>query len=319
MKDIIFNPIIPFIPMLIISIVLILIVIINQRHILNRLIIIILLFIISQRPMIPGEEETFKYDLDVIFAIDNTLSMNAIDVNNNTRLKAVINDCKYIIEKLGNSDYSIITFNNFSQIRVPFTSDIDIIEGVLDNLYAIDPIYASGSSLSLPLNNIKKTLNTSKEKNEHKRVVFFISDGEINNSNDNTSLNKYSELKDLIDEGAVLGYGTTNGAKIVVNNTMNINTYVDGSGFLLDKSNNTHAISKLNETTLKEIAKNMGLDYYHMINKEVLNGKIASIKKMAQKSSGEIAYANSDLYYYLSFVLTILLILELLYNRRNAQ
>ncbi len=320
MKDIIFNPMVPFSIMLVVSIILALVVIINRKNIVNRLLIIILLFIISQRPMVPNtEEETFKYDLDVIFVVDTTLSMNAIDVNNNTRIKAVIDDCKYIIDEITNADYSLITFNNYSQIKVPLINDIEIISSVIDDIKVIDPTYATGSSLSLPYNNLEKVLNSSKTKNEHQRIVFFISDGEKNN-NDSNNISIYSNIKNLIDNGAVLGYGSSNGAKIVVNNTINNSSFVDKQGFLLESNtSSTSAISKMDEQNLKEIANNLGLDYYHMINKSVISNKLNDIKKNALKSSGELEYSNTDLYSFFSFFLTILLIIELLYNRRNEQ
>ena len=72
-------PIIPIWIMLIICISLIIYIIIKKRDLL-QILIIILLFVINLRIMIPSNNsKTIKNDLDILFVIDNTISMNALD------------------------------------------------------------------------------------------------------------------------------------------------------------------------------------------------------------------------------------------------
>ena len=94
------NPIIPIFMMIVISIFLLVIVIINKKHLVTRILIIILLFIINLRPMeLTSEVETFNTNLDILFVVDTTISMDAEDIKD-TRLTRAANDIKYIMKEL---------------------------------------------------------------------------------------------------------------------------------------------------------------------------------------------------------------------------
>ena len=314
---------IPTIIMIVITIIMLAIVVINKKNIITRTAIVILLLVISQRPMIKdGGGIVYKLEMDVLFVIDNTMSMNAVDVNGNTRLNAIINDCKTIIDKMKGANFAIITYNNYSQVRVPFTNDSEIALDVLNNLQIVDPSYATGSTLNLPYDDMKMLLLSSKSKSRHYRVVFFISDGELTNPENLTqNIEQYKDLNDLIDNGAVLGYGSVDGAKIKVTDGVNLKGMVDNENYLLDKSKipAEPAISKLDETTLKALANTISLDYIHMTTNNNINNKIISIKNNAIAVEEAKQYVDKDIYYFFTAALLILLLYELYYYRRSEQ
>lgn len=323
MSNLLFKPIIPTIIMIIVSVIVLTLIIINKKNLISRIAIVVLIFIISQRPMIKnGASVTYNLDMDVLFVIDNTMSMNAVDVNNDTRLNAVINDCKHIMDEMAGANFGIISFNNYSQIRIPFTYDTQIAINVIDNLKIVDPSYATGSTLSLPYNDMQMLLTSSKSKDKHHRVVFFISDGELTNEDKLTlDLSKYKDLVDLINDGAVLGYGSSEGAKIKVTEGVALKGLVDSDNYLLDKSQtpNVPAISKMDESNLNELADMLSLDYIHMTKTANIDRKISKIKENAVMIEKENSIANQDLYYYFSLLLLAALLYELYYYRRNWQ
>lgn len=323
MNDLIFKPIVSLPIMLTFTIIMLVIVIINRKHIINRIIILGLLLIISQRPMLKNQAGlTYNLDIDLLFVIDNTASMNAIDVNNSTRLRAVSKDTKYIIDKLAGSSFGVITFGNFSQVRMPYSTDSSDIAEIIDSIKVTDPTFATGSTLDLPFDDMKTLLTSSKSKQDHYSVLFYISDGELTNEEkNNTNLAKFNELRDLIDDGAVLGYGDVNGGKIIIEDALAKRTLTDRNGFLLDKTRTPYepAISKINESNLKELANNLSLDYIHMTNTSNINDKLERILKNATKDKEDTDYSNKDLYYYFSLSLLVFLFIELLYYRRNEQ
>ena len=323
MNNIIFKPIIPTLIMLIASLVIIGLIVLNKKNLITRIAIVIILFIISQRPMLlNGAGVTYNLDIDVLFVIDNTMSMNAIDVSGDTRLKALVTDCKHIINQMPGANFAIITFNNYSQVRVPFTTDAQIAIDVLNNLQIVDPSYATGSTLSLPYDDMKTLLMSSKSKAKHHRVVFFISDGELTNKEKlSLDIDKYKDLRDLVDNGAILGYGTSEGGKIKVTEGVNLKGMVDSDNFLLDKSKNPveAAISKMDEANLKQLANTLSLDYIHMNVTNNINRKLADIKNNATVIEKERQSTNQDIYYFFSFVLLALLVYELYYYRRSMQ
>ena len=323
MSEIIFKPLVSLPIMIIFSVVMLLIVLFNKQHIINRFLIIIVVFIISQRPMLRDKEQAvFNLDIDVVFIVDNTVSMNAVDVNGGTRLDAVKNDCKNIMNTFAGANFAVITYGNIAQVKYPFTNEYGTIVDVIDNMKIIDPNYATGSSLDLPHDYLKMLLESSENKEKHKRVVFFIGDGELtSNESSNTNFNVYNDLNGMIDSGAVLGYGTSEGGKVIVKESLFINRIVDSNGYLIDAKTGGPIISKFNEDNLKKIANSLKLNYYHMTNYSVIADKINEIKDKAneQEEDDNDEKFDMDIYYYFSGTLLVLLLVELYYCRRNEQ
>ena len=64
---------------------------------------------------------------------------------------------------------------------MPFTKDVNMVVQGINTMQIADELYATGSTLNVSLADMIKVLKSSKEKGERKRIVFFISDGEITN------------------------------------------------------------------------------------------------------------------------------------------
>ena len=232
----IINPIIPVWLMSIICIVLIIIIIYNkqikniisnksnntrttrQKNILKHYIInviikiciIILLFMINLRFMIPnGKNTAINSDLSVLFVIDTSVSMRALDYNGNKeRFEGVINDCCHIVDELASSKFSIITFGDTAKKVIPFTTDSDMVQAELKSISLEDDYYAKGSSMNIVKDTFENTLEeeSKRQNGNSKFVVFFITDGEI--TKENEKLESFTSINKYIYNGAVLGYGT---------------------------------------------------------------------------------------------------------------
>ncbi len=308
-------PIIPIGLMLIISIIYILIIKIKRKKInVRQLFIIILLFIINLRISIPIDNATISTNnLDVLFVIDSTISMLAEDYNGNqTRLSAVKKDCEYIINNLNGARFSIITFNNTSQILSPFTYDTNNIKSILNIIKPIDKIYAKGSSLNEPHDNILKSLKSVQKDTDRVKILFFISDGEIT---DDSKLESYSKINNYIKNGAVLGYGTSKGGYMKDENYYDLE-----NSYIMDTTNNKFekAISKIEESNLQSIAKDLKVEYIHMEEQNKIDSKLKEIKKeISSQESNENQSSYEDTYYILVIPLTILLILEYCKYKRS--
>ncbi len=325
MNDLIFRPIIPLSTMIPFSIILLLIVLINRKHVINRLLIIILLLIITQRPMLKNQDDvSYVQNFDIVFIIDTTVSMNAIDMGGNTRLSEVKLRCNEILDKFLGSQFSIITYDNEAFIKYPFTEDMAVIKDIIDSLKIIEPNYALGSTLSLPANFLKMLLESSDSKKElhddkKKKIVFFMGDGELSNyEKELNNMDLYNGIDALIDNGAVMGFGTTEGGKIKITETINKDKLVDSNDFLLDNSVKPPipAISKLNEQNLKDLAGKLNIEYMQG-DKESLERKIDEIiNDVIQEESEDDTKNDKDLYYYFTIALLVLMIYELFYYRR---
>ncbi len=326
MSDIVFKPIVSLGIMIVFTIIMMIIVLFNRKNIVNRVLILLLMLIISQRPMIKDQEDdVYSKNLDVIFVVDTTASMNAVDVNNDTRINAVKRDCKKIIDEYLGSNFSIITYDNIAQVKYPLSDDTGTIMDIFDKMKVIEPLYAHGSTLDLAYDYLKMLLESSKAKEDRKRVVFFIGDGELSSEEaKETKISKYNDIADLIDSGAVLGYGTSEGAKILVDDyekythSTEIRRFFDNNGYLLDGDTNKNAISRLNENNLKALAGSLKVNYYHVTDFSKIADNLKSIEEEAHKDDDK-EKMDKDIYYYFSGVLLLLMLIELYYCRRNEQ
>ena len=304
------KPIIPLTTMIIFSIFCILIGSKSIRSLITTVLLVSLLFLANLRILIPdGEVNILSDNLDVLFIIDTTLSMSAEDMpENKTRLSALKKDCEHIITELGGSKYSIITFDNTSQTRIPYTYDVNIAIESINSLIPVNNIYATGSGLGIPISDMKKQLESASSNDEDRvNVVFYISDGEITNSQ---KLGDFTGLKQLINGGVVLGYGTKNGGYMKANHGYSPSGYITSS-------DGERALSKIDEDNLKTIATQMGIDYINMSDKAELEHKLAEIKKgIVLEDAEEMTKAYKETYYYFILAFIVVLGLDMLFLKR---
>ncbi len=304
-------PIIPIWIMVIICAILIIVIIKYNKKSIKQIIMVVLIFLINLRIMIPTDSsQVMANNLDVLFVIDNTISMIAEDYDGtNTRLYGVKKDCNYIIKRLNGAKFSLITFNNTAKIVTPYTKDANITMESIDIIKPISEIYAKGSSLNTPIDTMITSLKSSQKKDNRTRILFFISDGEIT---DESTLESFKEISKYVDNGAVLGYGTTSGGYM-----KNNNSYSQTSEYIMD--NSSKALSKIDENNLKSIASDINIEYIHMDKQSRINSKLKEIENLissSMESSDKSTY--DDTYYFLIAPLLILLMLEFNKFRRKT-
>lgn len=295
-----------------------------KKYILSMIIksiIIILLFIINLRPMIPnGEAIIMTANVNILFVIDTSISMRALDYNGNKeRFEGVVNDCCNIVNELSNCKFSIITFGDIAQRIIPFTTDTDMVQAELKAISLEDEFYAKGTSLNMVNDILLETLKKEKErqKDDAKFIMFFVSDGEITKEGEN--LEAFSNIEKYVNDGAVLGYGTTEGGKMI-NTTYEADPTSDFYYlYYYEEFDKVTAISKIDEGNLKKIASDIKIDYIKMDANTNLNDKLNDIKKQIsnlQTNEGKINLYK-DIYYYFAIPLAVLLIIEFALKKRR--
>lgn len=343
MSNLIFNPIVPITFMSIFVTFMLFLIFINRKHLINRIIILILIFIISQRPMIVNQEEvTYSLNLDVIFVVDTTLSMLADDVKNfETRIDLTKDIMKKIVNELAGSRFAIISHNNAAYVKYPFSFDNAAILSVIDSLSVVETHYAAGTLISRPANYLRMLLKSSiitsnSNLANRKKIVVFFGDGEIDNyqnikrlkelytiqkyfdykEDDIEEVASYDGMNELIDNGMILGTGTKTGGKIVARGTLDDKKYAK-NGYVINYDTQKPLMSYLNEEGLKDLASKLGIEYMNAESSELKN-KIKEIKGMTEENlTNEKVKKSVDTYYYFTFLLTMALIYELYYYRRN--
>lgn len=265
---------------------------------------------INMRPMKESYvSDVPRKDMDVLFVVDTTVSMWAND-SDGLRIDAAADDCRNIIKELDGAGFGLIRFDNDAMILAPFTTDVDNVLDALDTIEQPDSYYAKGSSINTPYQAMQQVLQSSAKKEGRVTVVFFLGDGEIT---DGSELESYADLKQYIDGGAVLGYGTAEGG-----------TMKSDYGTVYGYDENGHygeGVSKIDEQNLQQIADDLGVRYVNRTRKESLERVIRSIDSAAaqtvEKSKDAAVY--DDLYYYLTPLLLLCIVAEGFFSIRKRK
>ena len=300
----------PIIPIWLMAVICVAIILLRRKGVwpyIRQILIAILLFVINLRIMIPTDDmvtERQEMSEYVLFVIDDTISMLAEDYNgSDTRLSGVQKDCRYIIDRLPGARFSAISFNNSASILSPFTDNADYVADIIDAMYPIDSLYARGTSLNTAKDTMLHMLKDTENKRGIKPAVFFISDGEIT---DEKKLDSFTDLKDHISGGAVLGYGSEAGGR------MHIKSYDDTVEEIMDNSDYppVPAVSRIDEDNLKKIADDMGINYVNCNNGCEIDDIIDDITKKAEVREESVDVKTegmNDIYFWLVIPLVILL------------
>lgn len=313
----IINPIIPIWLKGIICVTLLFLKRKGKFNYIRQILFIVLLFVINLRIMVLGNDASnISNNVDILFVIDNTISMLAEDYNgNDRRIDAVKEDCKYIMEQFPGASFSVVSFDNSVKKMMPFTVDNGMALQAIEVLNGQTEYYANGTSL----NDVMKELNDIlKNERETYKIIFFISDGEVINSEE---LDSYSNLKKYVDGGAVLGYGTTAGGAMRPLKYAGDKDTPEYMYYYDEDYNSIKAISKIDESNLKQIASDLGVKYVHMTKKSKIDSQIDKLQSEISKS---LVYSENDskngykeTYYWLAIPLVILLIFDYIYYKRN--
>lgn len=264
-----------------------------------------------------GPDLTVKKEsnLNVLFVVDNTISMLANDMGDGKlRAEKLKEDCSRIIDELDGARFSVISFNNSATVLAPFSYNADHADSVIESLYPVEELYARGSSLNTPKEAMLDTIKSIGE--DQKTAIFYISDGEITNDEE---LQSFKDLSQYVDGGAVLGYGTKAGG------TMRIyNKWLEEYEEIMDETQwpYVQAVSCIDEKNLKKVAADLGIEYVNMSDSGDLSRVISSLKSKivvndvaAVTDDNGTEYINPPKYYgyYFLIPLTILIILNAAY------
>lgn len=284
----------------------------------RQICIVVLLFVINLRIMVgDGESQTVMAGADVLFVVDNTISMFAEDYNGNERrMDAVWEHCEYIMEELPGAYYSVISFENGVQSLTPYTNDASMSLQAIKTLKGQGTLYAVGSSMNDAMKALPELLDNGRD---NYQVVFFISDGEITNGE---QLENVAGLAKHIDTGAVLGYGTKEGGAMRAVSYIGSEDAPEYVTYYDDDFNERKALSKIDEKNLKSIADNLGVDYVHMTKTSDIDSCLSKVRtgieSAPKEKSEESTEGYSDTYYLFVIPLLLLLVFDFIYYKRRG-
>jgi Ca-activated chloride channel family protein len=217
----------------------------------------LLLLLVAADPAIGGGRAAVKRsDANVLFVVDTTGSMAAQDYNGDEpRLDGVRHDIAALADEFSGAHFALVTFNSKTRVIVPWTTDRGALDSAVQLLRQEWTQYAQGTRLDEPLPTMRQLLPRSGPGGGYD-VVFFLSDGE---QTEQPPPQSFERLDNAVAGGAVLGYGTSEGAKMHV--------YVGRDErpelYIHDYETGADAVSRIDEANLAKVADEMGVVYVH--------------------------------------------------------
>ena len=266
-------------------------------------------------PAVPSTTTTVATNVEMFFVVDRTGSMAAEDYNGDQpRLDGVRHDVVELVEAMPGARYSVITWDSQAARQLPLTTDARAVRTWADTLVQEITYYSAGSAIDRPLPAVRSALEGAAERNpENVRILFLLSDGENTNDAAAGDVQSYAELAPLVDGGAVLGYGTPQGGTM---------RYYDGTEetgagtdapWILDETqpDAPPAVSRIDETQLRRVAEDLGVDYVRRSEPTDVEGLVADIDAETIAADGRRDVSvYEDVHWPASAVLAVLLAWE---------
>lgn len=223
---------------------------------------------------------TVQSNAEIFFVVDRTGSMAAEDYDGEReRLEGVRHDLEEIVAAFPGARYSIIAWDSQATRQLPLTTDARAVRSWAQTVRQELTSFSTGSQVDRPLAALADALAGAAERNPSDvRLVYFLSDGENTdgeNSAADAELASFAPLAPLVDGGAVLGYGTTEGGRMRVNDGI---TPSSEAPYITDPTKDgAEAVSVFDETTLRTIADQLGIGYAHRIAPDPVDEVTAGI------------------------------------------
>ena len=243
---------------------------------------------------------------DIVVAIDVSKSMLAQDLKPDrlTRAKMTFKD---LSEKLKGQRIGLIAFAGQAYWQCPLTSDIKAFENFL-SLLDTDAVPFYGTNIAAPINLACESL---KKVPSNAKALVIITDGESFDGDLKESLNLAKESQTKI---FCVGIGTEKGEPIP--------TYENGQfkEYLKDEKGKT-VVTKLDSSTLEQIALATGGRYYNMNENPSLDGLIGRLNKLDKIEGTANIFNNLEdrFYYPLAIAFIFLLLYLFMPTRKNAK
>ncbi len=267
----------------------------SSRPVLKIVLILIgftFLVLAVSRPQFGSKlQEVKREGVEIMIALDVSNSMNAQDIQP-SRIERAKQAISKLVDKLHNDKIGLIVFAGAAYTQIPITTDYVSAKMFL-NYVSTDIVPIQGTAIGLA---IDKAVTSFPEESQLQKAIVVITDGE--NHEDNPI-----EAAQLAREKGIvvhtLGMGLPQGTPIPVSPDNPTNFRKDRQGSVV--------ISKLDETTLQQIAVAGGGMYVRANNTQVgLNKLFDQIDKMNKKEYDAVTYSDYEEQYQVFLFISVL-------------
>ena len=254
------------------------------------------------RPLIGAKlQERKTKGAEVMIVLDVSNSMLAQDYSPN-RLERAKLAISRIVDKLGDDRIGLIVFAGRAFVQLPITTDYVSAKMFLGSI-STESVPVQRTAIGDAISTAIRSFSAQSEKS---RAIIVITDGE-NHEDD-----PVAAAKDAADMGIIvytIGVGSAQGQPIPY------------KGELMKDKDGEIVVTKLDEQTLKEIAKAGGGAYVHAGNDEFgLAPIIEDIRRLEDEEfTSQVFEEYDEQFMYFFAVALLLLVIEMLIGNRKAR
>lgn len=234
-----------------------------------RIVFVLACVAMLARPGVPGgQADTYATDADVFIVLDTTSSIVAEDWGDGeTRLAGARSDVGKIAEQYPGARFSLITFDSTTEVRLPLTTDTAALQSAMTVLTPEVTSRSAGTSISQAQSVLRDVLRGAADSGaDRSRIVFYLGDGEQTAAAEPGS---FADSAQYVDEGRVLGYGTTDGGPMretTADPSVSADPYASDEpqsddGYI--EYQGERALSVIDEENLRSVASQLGVEYEH--------------------------------------------------------
>ena len=255
-----------------------------------------------------GKRETKLAGKDIMFCIDLSKSMNAVDIQP-SRIEKLKYEIKKVIDAFSSDRLGIIIFSSEAYMQCPLTYDKNALYLFIETMNS-NLVPGGGTDFASPLRMaISKLNDANKKKTSGKtrtQIIILVSDGE--DFGDSTS-----DIMEQIEEEGVklftLGIGTEAGGRIP-----------EGNSYKIDKDGN-EVVSKLDSKTLQALASKADGKYFEInASRNDINRIISSIGGIeGEVREAKILNVSDNIYFYFLFPAFLLFIIDIFVNIKTLK
>ena len=238
---------------------------------------------------------------EIVICLDVSNSMLAEDYSPN-RLERAKLAISRLSDKLQDDRIGLVLFAGTSFVQLPVTTDYVSAKMFLSSI-STESVPVQGTAIGDAIHLALKSFSPQSEKS---RVIVVISDGE-NHEDDPVAAAK--EAAEMGVKVYTIGVGSPEGQPIPVN------------GELLRDKDGDIVVTKLDEATLREVAREGGGAYIHAGGEEFgLNPIIQDIRALKEEEFGSVVFEEYDEQYMYFFGIALLLLcLEMVVGERRPR
>lgn len=267
----------------------------------------------TRPPRSPGSSTE---NINVFFVVDRSVDTRVEDFAEHTsRMAGIRDDITALIDQYPRARFSVVDFASKAGELWPLSDDAWSLKPLIKGLSSFTEVPEDAMfkvDAGAANDTLHDALTSARSQHQNsKNVVFYLGCGAGGSRVPQTGFT----LGDLVAGGAVLGYGTPAGGPIP-------RGFIDGNlAYMADQANGAPLTNTIGETTLKALAGELGVTYYHRDKGQSISPVIPAVTADPAPDADPLQASRTvertELYWLFSLLAGVLVLAEIYLTTRD--